>query len=81
MFKNDGGFDVQELLCDFLGKVPPGRTGTINLACDEEVMKTWKRDDNDPAKVTLEYLVSKDGEEDKYETFIPAKFREAAPAE
>lgn len=81
MYKNDGGFDVQELLCDFLGKVPTGRSGTINLSCDEQVLKTWKRDDNDPTKVTLEYLASNEGEEERYETFVPAKFRETAPAE
>lgn len=61
--------------------MPPGRSGTINLSCDEEVLKTWKRDDNDPTKVTLEYLASNEGEEERYETFVPAKFRETAPAE
>ena len=74
----DDGFDVQEILCDFLGKVPPERGDKITLGFDSAVLKTWKRDDNDPTKVTLEYWNPK---EEKDEIFVPAKFRETAPAE
>ena len=52
--ENDS-YDAQEILCEFLGKLPPERQ--INLTCDPQILKSWTRDSNDPAKVTLEYLV------------------------
>ena len=53
--KQEGvSYDAQEILCEFLGKLPPERK--INLTCDPQILKSWTRDSNDPAKVTLEYL-------------------------
>ena len=44
---------TREAYCDFLGKLPASRE--VQLICDDAILKTWTRDENDPAKVTLTY--------------------------
>ena len=75
----DEGFDAQEILCDFLGKVPA--ECDIKVECDPQVMKEWERDSHDNTKVTLTYMTpDEEGDFVNPETFVPAKFREAEPA-
>lgn len=66
---------MRERLCDFLGQLPSERK--VNFVIDDQILKTWKRDEADPAKVTLTYL----GDANNEETFVPARFREAEPAQ
>ena len=45
-------------------------------------MKSWTRDKTNPAKVTLIYTYTgtNEGDEEEERTFVPVKYREAAPA-